>query len=91
MIDPLLNSYGQPILPAGINTTEINGDELNGAGVNEPVWPVYVTGLETFPPIILDEETASIFDKLCPDYVPRQQSNVFTVPAETETIVIRGR
>ena len=42
--------YGHPILSAGYNSWDNNGDEVDGAGVNEPVWPVY---FDTFEPLLV--------------------------------------
>jgi len=37
-----------PILPAGYNEDPNAGDELNGAGTNEAIWPVFI---DTFTPM----------------------------------------
>jgi len=51
-----------PALPSGMNTTDINGDEIDGPGINEPVWPVYIDTFEAFPPVIMGPDHMDSFN-----------------------------
>ena len=77
--DPLLSLYRNPQLYDGVNSTAINGDEANGAGVNEPIWPVLFDTFEPMQPIIITQEMLADFLSDCPDV---------TIPAETTTVFI---
>lgn len=89
MIDPQIAMYLQAVIPAGMNSAEINGDEFNGAGVNEPVWPDLFETSDVFNPIMLDADMMAFFDEDCPDLVARGEHSVYQVPAELETWVVR--
>lgn len=79
-----------PILPCGINSWMIAGDELDGAGVNEPVWPLLFDSFEPVPVFIVTDEMMAAFDG-CADYVVPCQNDTVMIPHEVDTIVIRGR
>ena len=81
--------FPHPVLPAGYNADDLNGDEFNGAGTNHPVWPNY-TVMTTYQIIVLmSEEMMSIFDTECPDLVIACQPNTILIPGEPETINVR--
>lgn len=88
MIDPWLSYFGHPILPAGYNSWENDGDEIDGAGVNEPIWPEFYDTVVIYGPIVLTSDMLGLFDTECPDYIPPCQDDTVTLPAEFETLVI---
>lgn len=65
--DPFLGVYCHPILPAGLNTTDVNGDELNGPGVDWEVWPELLYSFVTLRPLTIDENDLAMFDTVCFD------------------------
>lgn len=79
-----------PVLPTGYNSWENNGDEVDGAGVNEAVWPVLFDTFEAIPVLIVTEEMMAAFDG-CADFIVPCENNVVTIPHEPETVMIRGR
>ena len=87
MLDPLLSFYGQPILPAGYNSAPNDGDEVHGAGYNEPVWPVLFDSFEPLAPIILTEEMIEVFDD-CADYVVPARVRIIEIAAEKSLLVV---
>ena len=90
MTDPFLSHFGHPILPAGFNTATMNGDDVNGPGLNEPVWPQL---FDTFVPmeiLIITEEMLEVFEG-CADYVVPCQNNVIAFPTEMREIVMPKR
>jgi len=68
MRDPNLAWYGHPVLPAGCNSWDINGDDYDGSGVNEPIWPMLFDTFIALRPLIVTEEMLEAFDNLCADY-----------------------
>jgi len=89
VLDPLLSYYGHPIFPAGFNSWDINGDDINGPGVNEPVWPYLFDSFVPLEVLIITPEMLEVFDG-CADYtvpgVTRDipidpQPNVYVLPA----------
>jgi hypothetical protein len=87
--DPNLSFYGHPVLPAGYNSWENNGDEIDGAGVNEPVWPAYFVSFETRDLMIINADLLQIFEDGCPDYVVPAVQDTIVFPREVETLVLR--
>ena len=77
-----------PLLPCGYNSTENNGDELNGAGVNEAVWPDLFNSFVGLAPIIMEDELLAAFNT-CPDYVVGSENRLLVIPPERDTMVIR--
>lgn len=58
-----------PILPCGYNSWENDGDEVDGAGVNETIWPTYLNSFVPLQPIIMTDELEDIFEHGDPDLV----------------------
>lgn len=94
--DPLRSFYGHPILPAGHNSWEINGDEMDGAGVNEPIWPDLFDSFIALTPIVITPDMLSAFEEACPDLVIAGEEDVVmvkgglkkaTISPQTKTIV----
>jgi hypothetical protein len=79
-----------PFLPAGYNSWFIDGDEVDGAGVNEPVWPALFDTFDGFPVMIIDADMLAAFDTECPDFVAPCVQDTITIPHEPETIMVRG-
>lgn len=67
--DPQISYFGHPVLFAGYNSCDNDGDEVDGPGVNAPQWPVYVDTFIGFSLIVLTTEMLEAFDSQCPDYV----------------------
>jgi len=57
-----------PILPCGFNADDNNGDEVDGAGTNWPIWPVLFDTFVGLTPLIVSEEMLEAFDNECADY-----------------------
>jgi hypothetical protein len=79
----------QPILPCGYNSWEINGDEMDGRGVNEALWPVLFDSYEGLTPIILTDEFTAAFGE-CPDIVFGCPDNEIVVPYAANVLVASG-
>jgi hypothetical protein len=79
-----------PILPAGYNSWMINGDEVDGAGVNEPVSPLLFDTFVGLRVVILTEEMLEVFEG-CADYTVPGQNNVVIFPNEVRTLVVQKR
>jgi hypothetical protein len=84
MTDSLLSYYGHPVLPAGYNSWELNGDELNGAGANEPTWPYLLDAFIPLEVLIITPEMLDVFDG-CPDFVAPCEPNLVMVPVQQTT------
>ena len=79
-----------PIMPTGYNSWEINGDEMDGAGVNEPVWPELFDTFESQAVLIITEEMIAAFDG-CPDFTIPCENDTLVIRHEPDTLMIRGR
>jgi hypothetical protein len=88
VIDPWLSYFGHPKLPAGYDSWDHNGDDINGAGVNEPVWPQLFDTFFALEVVIVTEEMMEIFVTGCPDYVVRCDRWQISMPAADSTILI---
>lgn len=77
-------------MPCGYNSTTNDEDEVDGAGVNEPVWPVLFDSFEGLRPLIITDELLAAFDG-CADLTVACVTDTFVVPHESDTLVIRGR
>ena len=89
IIDPWLSYFGHPVLPAGYDADDHNGDDINGAGTNWPVWPQLFDTFVALEVILITEEMLDIFETGCPDYVVPCVSDTITFPQEVRTLVIR--
>lgn len=89
--DPLLNIYGHPLLPAGFNEDPIAGDEVDGAGTNEAIWPELFISYVGFLPLLLQQEDIDRFGELCPDYVVACVDDTLRIADEVDELVIRRR
>lgn len=70
------------------NSTQFNGDMLNGPGLNWPVSPVLFDTFEPLQPLIVTTEMLDIFTG-CADYVVPRQADTYVAPPEFEELVIR--
>jgi hypothetical protein len=73
----------------GYNSTTNNDDEVDGPGVNEPIWPVL---FDTFAPraiLIVDAGMMEGFDD-CADLTIGHVNDTIVIPHEPETIMIAG-
>ena len=68
-----------PILPAGFNSDDINGNEFNGAGTNWPVWPWMFDTFQGFVPLIITPEMMAVF-LTCPDVSFPHEPDTITFP-----------
>jgi hypothetical protein len=89
--DPFRSYFGHPILPAGFNSAPNDGDEVDGAGYNEPVWPMYAESFEALEVLIITEEMMSFFETECPDWVAPCENDTVTFPKGSRTYQIRKR
>jgi len=87
--DPYLTYFGHPVLPAGFNADDNNGDEVDGAGTNWAVWPYLFDSFVPLEVLIITPEMLEIFDG-CADYVApgmlrdipiSPEPNVYVLPA----------
>ena len=90
MIDPWLSYFGHPKLPAGYDADDHNGDDINGAGTNWPVWPQLFDTFVALEVLIVTDEMMDIFVTGCPDIVFPCQPNTIAFSAEDSTLVISG-
>lgn len=77
-----------PMLPAGINSSSYNGDEFNGAGFNEPIWPVLFDTFVPYVPLIITQPMLAVFEG-CADITIAAEPNQVTFPTEVREIIIR--
>jgi len=89
--DVYLNYFGHPLLPAGFNADDNNGDYVDGPGTNWPVWPVLFDTFVGIPIVILTQEMMDVFEDACPDYVAPCVSDTIVFPTEVRTQPIRRR
>lgn len=78
-----------PVLPSGYNADENNGDEVDGAGVNRPVYPELTDFFIGLEPIVLTEDMLAVFATECPDIVFPMQPDTVVIPPDTATVVVR--
>lgn len=77
-----------PILPAGYNADDNNGDEIDGAGTNWPVWPLLYDTFEARYVLFISDEMMAVFGDTCPDYVVPSVYSLIMVPVENQYIGI---
>ncbi|HEU0042795.1 MAG TPA: hypothetical protein VFQ15_10630 [Jiangellaceae bacterium] len=80
-----------PILPAGYNEDPNAGDELNGAGTNEAIWPVFINTFTPMEVFLINEDMLEVFETGCPDYVVPGVNRTIVFPCEFSELVIRRR
>ena len=81
-----------PVLPCGYNSAAMNGDEANGAGLNEAIWPVLFDAYEGFAPVILTSRTRWRSSTECPDLTFACPDNHQVFPnIDRLTTELRGR
>jgi hypothetical protein len=73
----------------GYNSWENNGDEVDGPGVNEPVWPVLFDTFLAKTLLIIGGEMMEAFEG-CADLVIQAGSQTISIPYEPDTIMIPG-
>jgi len=74
--DPFLGALRHPQLPAGMNTTSIDGDMMDGPGVNAPVWPLVFNTFEAFAPVLLTADHMDTFNEIPDLAIPATNSTV---------------
>jgi hypothetical protein len=79
-----------PILPCGYNSWENDGDEVDGAGVNQGITPPLLVATEFYPPTIVTADMLNFFIDGCPDYVPPCVDDTVVVAPVNETYVVRA-
>jgi hypothetical protein len=73
----------------GYNSTTNNDDEVDGAGVNEPIWPVLFDTFSAKTLLIISAGMLEAFDG-CADITISAVNDTVVVPHEPETIMIPG-
>jgi hypothetical protein len=87
--DPFASAERHPQLPAGLNADDVNGDVIDGAGTNWPIWPMLFDTFEPTIPIILDAKKYEPFDG-CPDFRVGAVPDCVLVPSELMLVDIGG-
>ena len=77
-----------PILHCGFNADDNNGDEVDGAGTNWPVWPVLFDTFEGLNPLIITDEMLEFFEG-CPDVVIEGEHSIATFPEEWRVMIAK--
>lgn len=90
-VDVFLTFFGHPILPTGYNSAPNDGDEVDGAGYNEPVWPVRFDTFEAMKTMFITDEMREFFETACPDYIAPCVPNTIVFPTEERELDIRRR
>jgi hypothetical protein len=72
--------HTHPILHAGFNSDDIDGDEWNGPGTNWPVQPVLFDTFVGLKPLFITEDMLAAFAE-CPDLVIACESDTITIAA----------
>jgi hypothetical protein len=89
--DPWMHKTRHPELPAGLNSVCVNGDELNGSGVNEPIWPFYWSNWDGIYPIVFPKDYLNVFTTTCPDLTIRGVFNKVRIPPPSPTLCIKAK
>ena len=79
-----------PILPTGFNSWDINGDEVDGAGVNEPVWPTFFDSFVPLEVIFITEPMLDVFGTECPDLVVPHEEWIQLFPLAEFPLELKG-
>jgi hypothetical protein len=88
VIDPWLSYFGHPKLPAGYNSWEHDGDDINGSGVNEPVWPQLFDTFVALEVLIITEDMMDIFETGCPDLIIPYDKWEIGLPGEVRVVAV---
>jgi hypothetical protein len=80
-----------PILPAGYNFSTINADEVNGAGVNDEISPVFFDSFVGMKVLVVTPEMLADFENTCPDFIAPAVADTIVFPAEPWLVTIRKR
>lgn len=80
-----------PELPAGFNSWEVNGDEVDGAGANEPIWPPLTDFYVGLKPVLNDQNDLDRFADECPDLIIRQDWRPVTIQPSWSIVQVRRR
>jgi hypothetical protein len=88
--DPFAEPDRHPILPCGLNSVAMDGDEVNGAGINFAIWPMLFDTYEGFEPIVLTADKIAVFDE-CPDVKFGAPDNDNLIPNIERTTELRHR
>lgn len=89
--NPYLHPSRHPELPCGINAFAINACDLNGSGVNEPVWPFWWDAYDSIWPVVFPADYLNVFDSTCPDLTVGAVGNVVTIPPPPRNLCIKKR
>ena len=87
--DPNRSYFGHPYLPTGYDSADIGGDEVNGPGVNWPIWPELFDTFVSFEAMFITDSMMNFFATGCPDLkIPHDTWEVL-LPHEERTQIIR--
>lgn len=80
-----------PHLYAGYNSWDVDGDELNSPGVNEPVWPAFLASLTVLPLFVVTPEMLAAFDQDSPDLIVANDEWEYMFPLPVPPLELGGR
>ena len=86
--DPFLSYYGHPILPAGFNADDIDGDDYDGPGTNHRISPMLFDSFESMQVVIITEEMLAVFDGCADLVIPREHMEI-EFPCEPREVQVR--
>jgi hypothetical protein len=86
-----MSALRHPLLPTGYNSWMIDGDEVDGAGVNEPIWPTLFFTFQPMEVMIMTAEMLDVFETGCADVIISCQPNRIVFGPEVRTLVIKQR
>lgn len=79
-----------PLLPCGYNADDNDGDEVDGAGTNWPIWPLLFDSFEGLTPLIITDGMLDAFETTCADYIVPGENNIGYVPVEDQVMFVRN-
>lgn len=80
-----------PLMPTGLNSTVVSGDEFNGGGVNDELWTYLFDSSTVFKPIVITDELINNFETDHADVVIRDPAWQINIPREFEILTVRQR
>ena len=86
--DPNLSYFGHPILLAGFNTDDINGDDYDGPGTNWRISPMLFDSFESMQVVIITEEMLLVFEG-CADLIIPCEHLEIVFPREPREVQLR--